>query len=146
MEAEHPGTGSIIQYAGAELGVTVYVYNSQVSTIPSGAGSPAVRKEFENVIRGINLSKEFGLVQSVKEISQEKVFLDPAKKTQEALSASFEITKDGESLVTRVMVTGHGNHFLKLRVTYEPAERERAEAALDEFLVDLAAFLEEYAE
>jgi hypothetical protein len=146
MESERPGTGSLIQYAGPDLGVSVYVYDSQVEKIPSGAGSPIVRKEFEDVIEVIHLSKEIGLIQSVKEVSQETVFLDPGKKSQEVLSASFQITKDGESLVTRLFLTGYGNHFLKLRVTYEPAEREKAEAALGEFLVDLATFLEEYAE
>ena len=145
-ERKRPGLGNSVGYRDGEVSVTVYLYDSNIASIPDGASSDVVRQELDEVIDQIHGAKEIGLIESVKELSQKRVFLDSVGQRLETLSASFEIRERGEKLVTVAYLTGYRNHFLKVRMTYPRADQAKWETVVAGFLAELAGLLREHAE
>jgi hypothetical protein len=134
------GLGYSISYDAPKLAVTAYVYDKRLPKIPDGVKSDVVKAEMKQAAADLELARKRGLYTAVKEVGKEEVVaLGKGKDAPSALRRTFEIVRKGEdgAKLSELYVTGYKDHFVKLRITYDPegkAEAEQAIAALLEAL------------
>jgi hypothetical protein len=105
------------------------VYNKGLTEIPTGAKSQVVKDEMKQTAADLEEARKQGAYKSVKEVGKEEVVrLGPGKTAPAALRRKFEVerTKGGEKL-SEAYVTGYKDHFIKLRITYDPEGKEESE-------------------
>ena len=117
--------GYSISYDGPGTVVTVYVYDRGIKKIPDGAKSDEAKDEMKRLVEELDLVKQQGVYKSVKELGKEQtVQLGKGKDAPSALLRRFEIErKDGVKL-SEGYVTGYKNHFVKIRITHDPDDKE----------------------
>lgn len=135
--------GYSLGYDTPGLTVTVYVYNNGRKEIPAGAKSDAVKEEMKATVDTLELARKQGLYKSVKEVGEEEtVTLGTGKDAPAALRRKFELEQP--KLGTRLSetyLTGYKDHFVKLRVSYNPEDKAEAEKKLATLLDALGAAL-----
>jgi hypothetical protein len=128
--------GKVKTYPQAELGyslsydapgfvVTVYVYDRGIKKIPDGAKSDEAKDEMKRLAEELDLVVKQGIYKSVKEVGKEEtVPFGKGKDAPSALRRRFEIErKDGVKL-SEGYITGYKNHFVKIRITHDPDDKE----------------------
>lgn len=120
--------GYSVAYDTPGLAVTIYVYNLGLKKIPDGAKSDEVKDEMKRTVADLDRAKQAGLYKSVKEIGKEEtVALGKVKGAPSALRRQFEVErKDGVKL-SAIYVTGYKDHFVKIRITHNPDDKEAAD-------------------
>lgn len=117
--------GYSIAYSNPSLIATLYVYNKGLEEIPDGAKSKTVKDEMKQVRADLQAAVKQGLYMSAKEKGAEEVVTLGGKGSPEAVRQRFilEVEKVGER-ESEAYVMGYKNHFLKIRISYAPADRE----------------------
>ena len=135
--------GYALGYNAPGLTVTVYVYNAGRKTIPDGAKSDAVAEEMKGTVKALEDARKAGYYTSVKEVGKEEtVALGKGKAAPAALRRTFEVESDKTGArLSETYLTGYKDHFVKLRVSFEPEGKEEAQKKLATLLEALGAAL-----
>jgi hypothetical protein len=96
----------------------VYVYNYRMRTIPDGVQSRQVRFAFQRAKREIGIAVQRGYYRRFTRILSGSVRLGKAPDSPRALLYIFGFVGRGGRFISVLAVTGHNQHFLKLRLTY----------------------------
>jgi len=132
--------GYSLSYDAPGVAVTAYVYNKGLPKIPDGAKSQALKEEMRQAAGDLEAARQRGLYTSVKEVGGEAaVALNKGKDARVALRRQFEVGRKDGTRLSDVYLTAYKDHFVKLRVTYNPegkAEAETKIAALLEAIGD----------
>lgn len=117
--------GYSVAYGAPGLTATVYVYNRGLKKIPDGPKSDEVRTEVKGVVDALDSARQQGFYKSVKELGTEEVVLfGTAKGAPLAVRRRFEVERRGGPVLDESYVTGYQNHFVKIRITHDPADKE----------------------
>jgi hypothetical protein len=116
------------------LGATVYVYDLDQS-VPDGADSLVVKAQFDQAYRDIEQAAQSGRYRDLKEATP------PGLCRHEPLvlncvTFSATLASNNARILTRLLVTGHRAHFIKLRIDWAPGPAVN-EAAIGRFLQGL---------
>jgi hypothetical protein len=129
--------GYSVPYDAPGLAVTVYVYNFGLKKIPDGAKSDEVKDEMKRAVADLDRAQQAGLYKSVKEVGKEEaVALGKGKDAPAALRRQFEVERKDGVKSSAIYVVGYKDHFVKLRITHNPDDKDAADkiAALLEAL------------
>jgi hypothetical protein len=137
-----PGLGVSITYKFEEGAIaTIYVYNANLKTIPTGAGSKVVKEHFEQIKSEVSETQKRRQGSAMLK-SENEVGLGSVSDSPRALRAVFAITeKDGNELISHVYLTGYKDQFFKIRATYLRKVEKTAEDAIANLLNDLGGLL-----
>ncbi|MEW6303957.1 MAG: hypothetical protein AB1705_10830 [Verrucomicrobiota bacterium] len=133
---DEPELGYSVAYNSLTSAVTVYVYHGGLKRIQSGAGKEA-KQQFEQAKRDILMAQRLGGYRSVKPLGDTEIKLGGETNGLTALKATFEIARNEGETMSMLVLTGHKNHFVKLRCTYPKHLKASSEK-------HFAAFLEEF--
>ena len=137
-----PELGYSVGYKAPGITVTVYVYNLGVKEIPAGAKSDAVKEQMKSAVADIYTLKERGLYKSVKELSKDEVVpLGKGKDAPTALRRQFELGRDDGTRLSDAYLTGYKDHFVKIRISYDPEGKEEAEKKIAALLEGIGSAL-----
>jgi hypothetical protein len=127
---EQAGLGYSIDYrAAGGVRVSLYVFDFGLKEIPDGPFSPVARQVFDQAKGDIRRAKEQGIYQDAVELSNEVVLLGDDAEGPLLRKATFQLRRNDADHVSYIYVTGHKNHFFKVRVTL-PADDQAAHEKL----------------
>lgn len=133
-----PDLGYGLRYQNnADLWLDLFVYTLGHASIPDGADAPELKRHFVQVEGDIQAAVRAGhytgLVsgQRVREVMSGRVFL----------RGGYTYRNRGLSVASRVYLTGHKSHYVKVRVTWWAAMGSAGEALADQALRELAGLL-----
>jgi hypothetical protein len=130
---EPAALGSSYQYNGAGVSLTIYVYDAGVANIPDGGDTVVNCHLFEQTKREIGAAG----YADVRLVSEQLARLSPPHDTPLAREAVFEFVRDGQPTLSYLWMTGVARHFLKIRFSLDPNQREEAEVARRFLLTEL---------
>lgn len=130
---EPAALGSSYQYNGGGVSLTIYVYDAGVTNIPDGGDTVANCYLFEQTKREIGAAG----YATVRLVSEQLVRLSPPDDTPLAREAVFEFVRDGQPTLSYLWMTGAARHFLKIRFSMDPSQRDEAEVARRFLLTEL---------
>jgi hypothetical protein len=134
---KRPGLGYFWNYrAGDLLVATLYVYNLGVPTIPPGAASWAVQRQFELATADIEVLARNGRYQQLKTAK------GPGECTYNAIvfrcmTLSAIQSANQRHVYTALMLTGYRNYYLKVRLDWQEGSTA-SNATLERFLSAMA--------
>ena len=132
-----PDLGYSWNYRAGELLVaTLYVYNLGVPTLPQGAASWAVQRQFEQATADIETLARNGRYEQLKTAK------GPGECTYNAIvfrcmTLSAIQSANQRHVYTALMLTGYRNHYLKVRIDW-PEGSTASSATLERFLSAMA--------
>jgi len=115
-EKEAPGGGVSISYGLNDAVATLYIYNMNLKTIPSGISSKVIKGEFSESKAAIITAKLQGYYQDVVKKNEGKAKFGLDKKMS-FLFANYYITQNDIDLDSYLYITAIKNHYFKIRVT-----------------------------
>ena len=144
---DKPGLGVAVRYVADELGLhtDVYIYDLGKKGLGTGANSAEVKAAFDLAKSDIQKAG----YKNIKTLPTKPVALKVADKPLPMLIASYELTKviksDAETteitVVSHLLITAYKNQFLKIRMTYPLANKEKGAETLKGFLEALGPLL-----
>lgn len=125
-EAANPGLGVTIPYSHPHIQATVYIYSLGATSIPEGPLSEPVRQHFRQVMDEVELMAGLGGRGSARAVK--KYATGSPDRGQEFLCAEFAVQQGERTFESYAYLTGHNNHFVKLRLT-APSEARASSTA-----------------
>ncbi|MBE3099203.1 MAG: hypothetical protein IMZ44_18970 [Planctomycetes bacterium] len=149
---DKPELGVSIRYKASEpvsIRADIYVYDLGKKDLGNGIESEAVKAAFEQAKADITRMETTKRYKDVKPLPQEPVVLKVGEKELPMLGAAFEFTMlpppgtsaSPEAVASHLFLTGYKDKFLKVRLTYPKAGKEKCAEALAEFMAALGAAL-----
>jgi hypothetical protein len=124
-----------VSYLGDGLVVTVFVYDLGLDKIPTGPNSDTIKAEMYESALALEANKASGRYKSIQPLDEKVIPFGSNKAAPQLRRKRYEveIAKEGPA-VTELYVTGHKNHFIKIRATYPSEDKEKHEKALTELI------------
>lgn len=134
---EDKSLGYSVSYVGTGIVVTVFVYDLGRDKIPDGPNSEAIKAEMYQSLLSVEANKT-GKKPRYKSLQplDEMVIPFGSNKTAPQLRRKryeVEIINEGPS-ITELYLTGHKNHFIKIRATYTTEGKEKNEKTIADLL------------
>lgn len=117
------------------LGATFYQFTRGLTDIPNDVSASSVKREMQRAKTGIEQAAELGYWERAKEITAATV--DLGKSQQRALWSQYELTVDGQTVVSDIYVWGCADAFFKLRCTSRSEDVAPNEVVLEPLLTAL---------
>lgn len=136
---EDPALGYSVGYSGenVRLTVTIYVYDGGRKNIGDGIESEVVKGELDRTEADIRAYADMGNYKNVERKADSKTTLGGGKVGIPVLRRDFEYEADGRKLASRILLTGRGGRFFKVRATGDVDAREAVEKELGRVLAEL---------
>lgn len=136
-----PAEGISIGYNAPNIAMTISLY-SGMTTVPRDMRSPVFKKQLAEIMEDVKKAEEAGIINDLKKMSEEKVFLTADRKGPQALCVSFTFTLKQTELLSKIYLMGYKNRFLSLRYSYNKDVSAQGEETLKQFLKEFSAMLE----
>jgi len=133
-EKDNPGYGWSIEYLG-KFAANVYVYDLKKRSLPDGIKSKPAQDHFAETCKEVFLLKDNVNVKVL--ISSETLDLGGLSW----LHASFSYTLYGDKVISRLFLTVHKGHFLKVRVTRRASAEPDQDKLVQSFVEELSRTL-----
>lgn len=121
----------------ADLWLDVYVYTLGHAGIPDGAAAPEIQRHFGQVEGDIQSAVRAGYYTQLAAGKRVRV----VHGGRAFLRGSYSYRNCGLSVASRLYLTGHRGHYLKVRATWWAAMSTAGEAMVEKALDDLATLL-----
>ena len=127
--------GYSVSYLGDGLVITVFVYDLGLDKIPTGPNSDTIKAEMYESLLALEANKTSGRYKSIQPLDQKVIPFGSNKAAPQLRCKRYEvdIAKEGPA-ITELYVTGHKNHFIKIRATYPTEGKEKNEKAVAELI------------
>ena len=127
--------GYSVSYLGDGLVVTVFVYDLGLDKIPTGPNSDTIKAEMYESSLALEANKASGRYKKIEPLDEKVIPFGSNKAAPQIRRKRYEvdIAKEGPA-ITELYVTGHKNHFIKLRATYPTDTKDKSEKAIAELL------------
>jgi hypothetical protein len=131
--------GYSVAYLGDGVIVTIFVYDLGLEKIPTGPNSDTVKAEMYESALALEANKASGRYKRIEPIDEKVIPFGSNNAAPKLRRKRYEveIAKEGPA-VTELYVTGHRNHFLKIRTTYPAAAKQKSEKVIADLLDGLA--------
>jgi hypothetical protein len=134
-ETEEPGFGLTIPYSNANAKATIYLYDAGLDEIPSNPESKAVHGEFRNAMSNLKILEGMGAYDNLQQ-RDGAYYSGSPERGFEFICGDLEYENRGTNIYSMMCVTGHEDHFVKVRIS-----SSKRNYPLREFVDSAAALL-----